>query len=266
MNENTTLAGFLGDKKMRILFVIILIALALLFIGKAFSEFKSIQYIGEEAGVRSTITVSGEGEVAIAPDTAQFSFGVAKEAKEVASAQKQVTTAMNGLLEYLESYGIEEKDIKTTSYTISPRYEYRERLSFPSTGERVLVGYEVSQRVEVSMKELDGLGEVIGELGGRGATNISNVRFTVEDEDEVKAQAREEAIKDAREKAKILARDLGVRLGRVVSFHETGGPIYNDYYEERTYAVDSRGGGTAPQIPAGENEIRVNVNVSYSID
>lgn len=259
---------FRYKKTVSILIVLILLGITLLLFAKVLGEFKSNRFIGQSMDVRSTITVSGVGEMTVIPDVGEFSFAVVQEAQETADAQNKVSEAMDNLLKYLEEFGVKEKDIKTTSYNISPRYEYtnNNEFRFPS-GARELVGYEVSQWVTVKVRALDILGSVIGEIGSRGATNISNVRFTVEDEEVVKAEAREIAIADARAKAKILAKDLGVSLVRIVSFSEGGGGIYRNFaVTEARIGISGDTGISLPQIPVGENEIISNVTITYSVE
>ena len=258
---------FRYKKTVSILIVLILLGITLLLFAKVLGEFKSNRFIGQSIDVRSTITVSGVGEMTVIPDVGEFSFAVVQEAQEAADAQNRVSEVMDNLLEYLEEFGVKEKDIKTTSYNISPRYEYTNtnEFRFPS-GARELVGYEVSQWVTVKVRALDILGSVIGEIGSRGATNISNVRFTVEDEEFVKAQARELAILDAKRKARVLAKNLGVSIVRIVHFNEGGGRVFYDYAIAEVSMAKGGDGMAVPQIPVGENKIISNVTVTYSVD
>ncbi|MEX0934154.1 MAG: SIMPL domain-containing protein [Candidatus Paceibacterota bacterium] len=253
-----------GNEGVKNLTLVILILVALLLVGKVFAEFKTLSFIGQSADVRNTITVRGEGELSLVPDVAQFNFAVIHEAKEVANAQEQVSKDIDTLLSYLDEFGVANKDIKTTSYTISPRYDYREVGMYPG-GTRVLVGYEVSQWIEIKLKNIDALGELVSGLGSRGATNIGSIRFTVEDEEKVLRDARKLAIDDAKEKARVLARDLGVSLVGVVNFYEGGGIIADE--EKYTLSLNARGRGESfeAQLPVGEEEIKVNVSITYSI-
>ncbi len=253
--------------------ILLLVSGALFLFSLFLGEMKEFKFIGQGVEFRNTITVSGKGEVVAVPDVAQFSFAVVKEAKTVASAQEEVTTTMNDILVFLEDFGVKDSDVKTTNYNIVPRYEYirtgkREFIYPPISDTRTLVGYEVSHWVEVKVRAIGDVGEAIGKVGGIGATNISNVNFTIEDDDKVKADAQKEAIEDAREKARVLARSLGVRLIKIVNFSEYGRPIYYQSYAERA----SFGAGASidalpsPEIPAGENTITSNVTIVYAIE
>jgi uncharacterized protein YggE len=91
------------------------------------------------------------------------------------------------------------------------------------------------------------------------------VQFTIDDADKLKAEAREKAINDAKVKARELRGQLGVRLGRIVSFSENTGGYPMPMYEMKGAATGMGGGGGGPELPTGENEITVNVSITYEI-
>ena len=127
------------------------------------------------------------------------------------------------------------------------------------------MGYNVSQTVELKIRDISVAGEILSGIGEFGATDVSGLNFIVDNEDEINDQARDLAIQDARTQAKVLAKSLGVRLVKIVNFSENGDyPVY--YGMEKAMAV---GGGmadsVAPQIPAGENTITSNVSITYEI-
>lgn len=247
---------------------LLLLSLSLFLLAHFAVTLKSLKFVGQEIEFRNTITVSGEGEITAIPDIAEFSFGVAEEALEVASAQKTVTKKMNAILALLDELGIGKKDIKTTNYSISPRYEYRTADSagfpLPPGGKRVLVGYEVSHSVTVKMSELEKAGEALGKIGGMGVANVSGLTFVVEKEEELERDARRLAVKDAEEKARALADDFGVNIIKVVSFSEGDTPVYFKQYAVLEASRD--GALSSPEIPSGENIIRSTVSVTYAID
>jgi uncharacterized protein len=98
-----------------------------------------------------------------------------------------------------------------------------------------------------------------------GITNISGPTFSIDNEDALRDEARSLAIKDARDKAEVLARDLGVRLGSVASFSENGG--YYPMYESKAVMNQAADTGSAmpPTLPRGENKITTNVTVVFEI-
>lgn len=223
----------------------------------------------------ATISVQGEGEVLARPDIGQFSFTVYAEAADAAQAQELSAEATNNILAYLKEQGIEDKDIKTQYYNLNPKYRYEERVCAFNTycppGERVIDGYEVSQSVTVKVRDLDTSGDLITGVGERGATNISSLQFTIDDETVLQAEARAKAIADAKQKAKDLAKDLDAQLVRLVGFYENEGgyyPMADRAYSTggEDFALESMSTKTiSPSVPVGEESITSNVTLTYEI-
>ena len=235
------------------------------------SEIKGLRFIGTGVPATNTISVSGEGEVFAVPDLATFSVTVRERAEEVSDAQDAATEKSNGIIAYLKQAGIEEKDIKTADYSVYPRYEWETQIcpagSFCPGGEQILVGFEVSQTLSVKVRDTKKAGDVLSGVGSRGASEVSGLSFTVDEEDALQAEARAMAIEDARTKADALAKDLGVRLVRVVGFHENeyGYPAPYAYGLGGDTAVRAEATKAAPDLPVGENKIVSNVSVTYEI-
>lgn len=245
----------------------LLIIVTFFFVVMSINEIREGAYIGQSADVQNTITVSGTGESTAIPDSARFSVGVNHEAETVEEAQTQSTEAINEIIGYLEDAGVSEDNIKTTSYNVSPRYEYIEARIGQPRGERQLAGYEVSQRLEITIEDTEQAGELLSGVGERGADNVSQLQFVVDDEESVIREARTDAIADARENAEALADALGVRLDGIVGFNELGGVSPYARMEQQMMADDAlgMGGASAPQIPTGENRIESQVQVIYKI-
>jgi uncharacterized protein YggE len=243
-----------------------------LFVVKFFAELRSYRTIGSTAN--PTISVSGYGEVQAVPDIAQFDFSITKEAKTVKEAQDEVTTIEKSVIDALKELGIADKDIKTTNTSLSPVMEWQSdrgvRLACnqwgcpPSAGRQVIVAYQASESINVKVRKTEDAGEVQQALGDLGVTYLSGPNFSIDDEESLKMSARREAIKNAEEKAKALASDLGVKVGRIASFSEDGG--YYPFYakaEASNQAADASVG--APELPKGENTISSSVTVTYEI-
>jgi uncharacterized protein len=214
----------------------------------------------------NVITASGEGKVSAVPDIAQVSFTVSEEATTASQAQDAAAKKMNVALAVLEELEIAEEDIKTSSYTVSPKYSYQppcREYPCPYQNQKI-IGFTAAQTVEVKIRNLDNTGKVLTSLGDAGISSLYGPNFTIEDEDELRAEAREEAIKEARAQAKELARQLGVRLVRIVSYSEGGYPM--PYYaKDMALGMGGAVAESAPSLPTGENEIVVNVSVTYEI-
>lgn len=222
----------------------------------------------------TTINVAGVSEIQAVPDIGSFRFTVEAEAGDVAEAQKLSGEKINDILRYLKTDGgVDENDIKTTGYNAQPRYEYqRDNCELGRCdNQRVLTGYVVMQNVQVKVRDTAAAGELIGGVGGRGATNMSGLSFEVDDLEALKEEARLAATADAKEKAKRLAKELGVKLGDIVSFNDGGGAGYPVPMMERAVSMDAAFGGEmeekafAPDIAVGEDTITARVTITYQI-
>jgi uncharacterized protein YggE len=210
-----------------------------------------------------SIPVTGKGEVTAVPNIASFSYSVVELGKDVAEAQSKATTKNNAIIDYLKGKGIEAKDIKTANYSIYPKYEYN-----PTSGKSVLTGYEVNMSVDVKVRKAEDAGEILTQVGTWGVSYVSGLNFTIDDEDDLKRQARDLAIEDAREQARELARKLGVDLGDIVSYYEI--EDYNPYPMYDSYAGMEAKSSMAPQmaptLEAGEQKIVRRVSISFEIE
>lgn len=220
------------------------------------------------------ISVTGEGKIAAKPDLAIFTAGVVTDAVKVKDAQLENTRRSNAVIGFLKQKGLEEKDIKTVGYSIYPQYSYPEPCPLglpgyenyrcPSDKTPKIKSYQVRHTIEVKVHDLDKTDELLDGVVSSGANEVGSVSFSVEDEEKIKVEARKKAIGNAQEKATVLAKDLGVWLGKIVSFSESGGgyPIY-----ARALEAFGKGGDAvsapSPQVEPGEQEIVSNVTITY---
>ncbi len=201
------------------------------------------------------------------PNIATFSFSVSQEAKVVSDAQSTVTTKTNAILKGLKDLGIEDKDIKTSEYSVYPKYTYQSypcsNINCPPSGQ-VADGYTVSESINVKVRKTEDAGKALAVAGDNGATNISSLQLTLDDPNAPQDSARLAAIDNARTKADALAKHLGVKIVRVVSFSDNGQgyPIYPMAYDVKAMGTS---GSVAPSIPVGENKTTANVTVTYEI-
>ncbi len=258
--------GFFAEKHNRILGSLVLVLAAFALGSYAMLNLNMSQSMYP---MPASISVTGEGEATAVPNVGQFSFSVMAEGKTAGEAQEASGTKINDVIAYLKEKGVEEKDIKTSGYNLNPKYRYEERMcafgSYCPPSNPVQDGFEVSQTVEVKVRDTGKSGELIAGVGEKGATNISGLNFIVDDMSAVKAEAREKAIADAKEKAEKLARDSGVELVRMTSYYENEGYYGAPYAAKAESSMGMGGGFDAAAMPVGENETTVQVNVSYEI-
>lgn len=259
-----------NDKRQIGKYVMILVLVLAVFIGiKAINALKEYSYIGKNIPAMNSISVTGKGEIAVKPDVASFTYTVTEEGKTATEAQDKATKKTNTILEALKGASIEEKDIKTTSYNIYPKYEYTGSVctaySCPP-GKSVIVGYEVSQSVEVKVRNIEKAGDMLALVGGLNVSNVSNLNFVVDDMEALKAEVRKQAIIDAKEKAKVIAKELGVKFDEIISFYESGQDGYPvPMMADMAYGGTAMSAKAAPSIPTGENKLTTMVTITYSV-
>lgn len=223
--------------------------------------------LGKPDNVRDTFTMSGHGEVSAIPDIALVQAGLETTSKGVDQAQKENTEKMNAFLKKVGELGVAEKDRKTLQYSIYPKYDYQRGPIEPYIGKQVLVGYTVTNTVELKVRNLERLSDVLGALGEFGLNQVGGFSFNVDDDKELKNQAMDIAILNARVKADRLAKTAGVKLGRMVSFSENPQPFYGPYpanarmMEQK--AADSA--YSAPTIEKGNQTISVDIQATYEL-
>lgn len=234
-------------------------------------EFKGISYVGKDTPIMNSISVNGKGEAISIPDIATFSFSVTENAKTVKEAQTKATEKINSALAAIKAGGVDEKDIKTLYYSINPNYEYTQGICTQygcPPGKQVLNGYNVSQTIQVKVRDLSKAGELFDTLGSAGVQNVDSLAFSIDDIDSVKAMARAAAIVNAKEKAEKIADELGVKLVRVMSFYDSSDDQYYPYYgREMGMGGDAMLSVKAPtpEIPQGEQKVIASVSITYEI-
>jgi hypothetical protein len=264
--KNKNFAPFWG------LISLFLVALIIFTAVEIINKMKEGKYIGQGITNTNTISVSGTGDVYAKPDLAIVDFSVINNAKTVASAMADNTDKMNAVTDFMKQQGIKEEDLKTINFNISPHYEYydaSECIKLYGTvcpnGRQVLTGYDVTQTLEVKIRDLSKIGDIIQGGTDKGSNQVGDINFTIDKEDDIKAQARQQAIEQAKAKARELASQLGIKLIKIVNFSESG---VVPYYDMSTKAIAPLGAGASapPQIQTGQNKIEVSVNITYEIN
>jgi uncharacterized protein YggE len=210
-------------------------------------------------------TVTGSGTVYAKADIANIQVGLKTGTKKTpAEATVESTTKMNDIVAELKKLGIEEKDIKTSDYSLNPVYNYT------NIKGQELVGYEVVQNLTLKIRDLTKIGDVIAKTTEKGANQIGNIDFTIDDEFALMNQARDLAIQKAKEKAVLIAQQSGMKLGEIKGVYENSSPVppimYN--YSNAKMDASSGAGGVAistPSIQSGQNEIKVEVSLVYEV-
>lgn len=220
----------------------------------------------ETATTTNTVSFSGEGKITAKPDIALVDLSIVTDAKTSKAAQDDNSKKSTKLIDFLKSQGIDAKDIKTTAYNIQPQYSYPVYPYDKTTERPQIIGYQVNQTIEVKIRNLEKVDAVLDGVVNTGVNQVYGLRFSIEDPEKLKEEAREKAINDAKEKADALESQLGIRLGRIINFSESGNGYVPPYYYDKVMNLEGRGGGgDVPSVQVGENEILVNVSITYQI-
>lgn len=216
-----------------------------------------------------SFSVAGQGKVVAKPDVAVFTFNVISEGgTDIASLQRDNADRGNKINSFLKEQGIADKDIKTEQYSLTPRYQNtfcRIGVCPPPS----IVGYTVTQGVTVKVRNFAKIGTILSGVVERGANNVSQLNFTIDDPVAVENEARAKAIAEAREKAKLVARAGGFSVGRLLGIDEGGRPYYNETYSMKGLGMTADSTSAplpAPTIEPGSQDVLVNVTLRYEID
>jgi len=239
--------------------VVILFAFCLIYLAAGmFYEWKSFDQTNY-----NQITVSGEGKIYASPDLATVTLGLETNGKDVKEITQKSSDAMNEMIAKIKGLGIDSADIQTTQYTVAPQYDYTDE-------GRKDNGYQISQNVEVKIRDFSKIGDVLSAATASGANVINDLQFSIENPEKSKAEARQKAIDQAKEKAQTLAAQSGIKLGKIIN-------VYEDSYTDTpnlNYSVKSLGAGVASlesadsyssQIESGQQQVSVTVSLTYKI-
>jgi uncharacterized protein YggE len=206
---------------------------------------------------KDQIQVLGMATVKAVPDMARADLGVQVFADSLADALAQNSARAGAVIAALKEKGVEERDLRTTSFNIVPQYDYREG-SRP--GE--LVGYWVNNSVAVNVRQLERLGEILQAGIDAGANTVGGIVFAVDDPDSLWQEARLQAMQDARRRAEVLAEAAGMKLGKAMRINEnsfgTPVPILRG-------ALDKASEGASVPVEPGELEVTVQVEVVFEL-
>lgn len=203
------------------------------------------------------ITVTGVGTSMVTPDAVRFFASVSvitMSNKEALASASKSATAVRGAL---RDNGVAVKDIKTSSLTVYPEYNYSQ-----DKGQQ-LIGYRATQSFTVVIRKAENAGVVIDAVVSAGGNNvqINGISPFLSNGAAATEQARQAAVADARARANSYAKHLGASLGRVISLTEVNAPVYNFPIMAKGAAAED-----ATQIDLGETEVTVTVTVRWGLN
>lgn len=205
------------------------------------------------------LDVSAEGEVLKTPDLAIVSAGVMTQAGSASAAMQENAQRMAAVIAALKKSGIANKDIQTSSLSLSPQYRYQENQP-PQ-----LVGYQASNNVQVRFRKIADSGRIIDTLVAQGANQINGPSLSVDQEEAALDQARTAAVAKARARADLYAKAAGMRVKRIVAISESGVPQPPMPYPVARMSAAKAEMADTPMMP-GETSLSVTVNVTFELE
>jgi hypothetical protein len=209
------------------------------------------------------VSVSADAKIAAPPDIATVDFGVTSGRESTAkNAMEKIKTSMTKIIAAVKQAGVEDKDIVTQSFYLNPVYDY-------VSGSQIPRGFEASQTLEIKIRDLDKAGDVITAATSAGANQAGDFSFSIDNPDQLKAQARALAVEKAKAKAKVLADNLGMQLVKITNFNEDNFlPMAYDM-KQRSVNLNMGGAVAAPStplpVPSGQQEITSTVTLTYEL-
>jgi len=209
---------------------------------------------------KRSISVTGSGEAAAAPDRGHINAGVQTLAPTVSESAEENQAVVERIMKALRDEGVDTADIQTADYSIWQEQQHDPR----GTGESRIVGYRVNNTVRVTINDIDRLGKILAAVTNAGANTVHGISFSVKDSAALEARARAAAMADARSRAEALAELAGVKLGKVLSISMSSGgafprPMAGGFKEMAMSAA-------APDISGGQLSVTVQVQLSYEIE
>ncbi|MFN3933384.1 SIMPL domain-containing protein [Parvibaculum sp.] len=238
----------------------LILALSALFIAAGLAAAPLAQATEQRA---RTITITGEAQVSAAPDIAYVDMGVVTEGKTAGEALAANTAAMQKVFDGLEKAGIDKKDMQTSNFSVYPVYEQvRPDDNRPHTPK--IGGYTVQNQLTVKVRDLDNLGAILDKVVSLGSNQLSGIRFAIDDPKPLMNEARQAAVKDALDKAKLYAGAAGVAVGEIISISENGYSVPQPYYAKDMMMM--RAEAAPVPVAAGEQTVSANVTLVIRIN
>jgi uncharacterized protein YggE len=218
-----------------------------------------------------TISFTAEGKVLAKPDIAKITFYVINQGEKAEIVQKENDKRMQEAVAFVKNQGVEEDDIRTVQYNLSPQYDYNwcregnEKLYLSCPPK--IIGYKLDQGVEVKIRDFDKIDTIVGGLSEKGVNQVSDVSFTIDDTENYKNEARIQALEKVEKRAKLLVSKSSIKLGKIIDISEGQGtyPIYRQ--AEMGAISDSSVEIPVPTAPIepGTQEITVTLTVTYKL-
>jgi hypothetical protein len=208
---------------------------------------------------KRTLKVQGEGKIKAVPDQAEMEFQVTEDGQNVEEISSLVRAKMEKIFKTIKSFGISDKETQTVNYNVSPKTKYE-------NGESKKVGYTVTNRIKVTIKNIDLTGKILNAVLQDGVSSVDGPTFTISNPSQLKIDALKAAVEDAHAKASAIAETADVELAKVFSISQVSLSMPTPR-QRFGYTASEKLSNLEAQVPiaTGENEVVAQVEVVYSI-
>ncbi|MDR1786086.1 MAG: SIMPL domain-containing protein [Spirochaetaceae bacterium] len=214
--------------------------------------------LGRDGAAVRAVTVQGSARVLVASDRAAVSLSVVTRNADAAAAAEENARRMTAVQEAIKAMGVDPKSISTSNYTVNREMVYRDGANIPGD-------YRVTNRLNVSVKDLTSVGKLIDGAIQAGANEMTSLTYSSSDTEAAVKQARALAVTQAREAAQLLAETSGAGLGRVLSITELGGAVPAPRLMVKALADSAAFEESSTPISATDSAVTVTVEVQFEL-
>lgn len=207
-----------------------------------------------------SVSVSGQGEVQAEPDQAIVTLGVESRKLKLEDARAAVSKTVEALLKLTRDLKIDQKYVHATRISVQPEYNWDN-----TARERNLIGYFVSRQVEVDLRDLDKLGQLLEKATDAGANQVSDPRLDSSKRHDLERQALAKAVEDARLNGEAIAKAAGAKLGAARTISASSGFVPVPMQQMRVKAMAAEASDASQSYQSGQMMFNGNVQVEYDM-
>lgn len=203
---------------------------------------------------RPVLSVNGTGEGTATPDMATITIGVTTSSSDAAEAQRENAVKSAKVHEAIRALGIDDKDIQTQNYSFQPDYRN------DGSRQNVITGYTVDNSIVVVVRDIKQVGNIIDTSLANGANEVNSLDFSTKNTEDVRKAALLNAVRDAHDKAEIIAKALGKRIVDIKSVSESTGTIATRQWNAPMLMMAK---DAATSIEPGSLSLSASVHIDY---